>query len=106
MRLKLGAAFLAIYIIWGSTYLAIRFVIETIPPFFMAGTRWIIAGLILYALIRTRNTLAPTSLRWKHAFVIGGFLLLGGNGVAVGAAVGAAAGPQPARNASNMLASR
>ena len=83
MRLKLGAAFLAIYIIWGSTYLAIRFVVETIPPFFMAGTRWIIAGLILYALTRTRSTLAPTSLHWKHAFVIGGFLLLGGNGAVV-----------------------
>lgn len=79
MRLKLGAAFLAIYIIWGSTYLAIRFVVETIPPFFMAGTRWIIAGLILYALTRTRS-ISPTSMHWKHAFVIGGFLLLGGNG--------------------------
>lgn len=83
MRLKLGAAFLAIYIIWGSTYLAIRFVVETIPPFFMAGTRWIIAGLILYALTCTRSTPAPTSLHWKHAFVIGGFLLLGGNGAVV-----------------------
>ena len=83
MRLKLGAAFLAIYIIWGSTYLAIRFVVETIPPFFMAGTRWIIAGLILYALTRTRSALSPTSLHWKHAFVIGGFLLLGGNGAVV-----------------------
>jgi len=72
-----------IYIIWGSTYLAIRFVVETIPPFFMAGTRWIIAGLILYALTRTRSTPSPTSLNWKHAFVIGGFLLLGGNGAVV-----------------------
>lgn len=60
--------------------MAIRFVVETIPPFFMAGTRWIIAGLILYALTRTRSTLSPTSMHWKHAFVIGGFLLLGGNG--------------------------
>jgi len=83
LRLKLGAAFLVIYIIWGSTYLAIRFVVETIPPFFMAGTRWIIAGLILYALTRTRSTPSPTSLNWKHAFVIGGFLLLGGNGAVV-----------------------
>jgi len=83
LHLKLGAAFLAIYIIWGSTYLAIRFVVETIPPFFMAGTRWIIAGLILYALTRLGSALAPTSLRWKRAFVIGGFLLLGGNGAVV-----------------------
>ena len=49
----------------------------------MAGTRWIIAGLILYALTRTRSALSPTSLHWKHAFVIGGFLLLGGNGAVV-----------------------
>jgi len=49
----------------------------------MAGTRWIIAGLILYALTRTRSTPSPTSLNWKHAFVIGGFLLLGGNGAVV-----------------------
>ena len=83
MRLKLGVAFLAIYVIWGSTYLAIRFVVETIPPFFMAGTRFIIAGLILYALTRLRSALAPTSLQWKRAFVIGGFLLLGGNGAVV-----------------------
>jgi len=83
MRLKLGVAFLAIYVIWGSTYLAIRFVVETIPPFFMAGTRFIIAGLILYALTRLRNALAPTSLQWRRAFVIGGLLLLGGNGAVV-----------------------
>ena len=83
MRLKLGAAFLAIYIIWGSTYLAIRFVVETIPPFFMAGTRWVIAGLILYALARFGGALAPASLQWKRAFVIGGFMLVGGNGTVV-----------------------
>jgi len=76
-------AFLAIYVIWGSTYLAIRFVVETIPPFFMAGTRFIIAGLILYALTRLRGAQAPTSLHWREAFVVGGFLLLGGNGAVV-----------------------
>jgi drug/metabolite transporter (DMT)-like permease len=83
LRLKLGVAFLAVYVIWGSTYLAIRFVIETIPPFFMAGTRFIIAGLILYALTRLRGTPPPTSLHWRDAFVIGGLLLLGGNGAVV-----------------------
>jgi drug/metabolite transporter (DMT)-like permease len=83
LHLKLGAAFLAIYIIWGSTYLAIRFVVETIPPFFMAGTRWVIAGLILYALTRLGGALAPASLQWKRAFVIGGFMLVGGNGTVV-----------------------
>lgn len=83
LRLKLGMAFLAVYVIWGSTYLAIRFVIETIPPFFMAGTRFIIAGLMLYALTRVRGVPAPTSVHWREAFLIGGLLLLGGNGAVV-----------------------
>ena len=83
LQLKLGLAFLAIYGIWGSTYLAIRFVVETIPPFFMAGTRFIIAGLILYVLMRLRGAQAPTSLHWRDAFVVGAFLLLGGNGAVV-----------------------
>lgn len=76
-------AFLAIYIIWGSTYLAIRFVVETMPPFFMAGTRFIVAGLILYTIMRSRGAQAPTYIHWKDAFVVGGLLLLGGNGAVV-----------------------
>lgn len=83
LRLKIGLAFLPVYIIWGSTYLAIRFVVETIPPFFMAGTRFIIAGLILYFLTWMRGAPAPTSMHWRDAFVIGGLLLLGGNGAVV-----------------------
>lgn len=83
LRLKLGMAFLAVYFIWGSTYLAIRFVVETIPPFFMAGTRFIIAGLMLYTLTSVRGTSAPTSAHWRDAFVVGGLLLLGGNGAVV-----------------------
>lgn len=83
LRLKLGMAFLAVYFIWGSTYLAIRFVVETIPPFFMAGTRFIIAGLMLYTLTSVRGTTAPTSAHWRDAFVVGGLLLLGGNGAVV-----------------------
>ena len=83
LRLKLAMAFLAVYIIWGSTYLAIRFVVETIPPFFMAGTRFIIAGLMLYAVTLVRGAPAPTSVHWRDAFVIGGLLLLGGNGAVV-----------------------
>lgn len=83
LRLKLRMAFLAVYVIWGSTYLAIRFVVETIPPFFMAGTRFIIAGLMLYALTSVKGTPAPTSVHWRDAFVVGGLLLLGGNGAVV-----------------------
>lgn len=83
MNLKFGIAFLAIYVIWGSTYLAIRFAVETIPPFLMAGTRFIIAGVILYALIRSRGAQTPTFVHWRDAFVVGCLLLLGGNGAVV-----------------------
>jgi drug/metabolite transporter (DMT)-like permease len=83
LKLKLAIAFIAVYIIWGSTYLAIRFVLETIPPFFMAGTRFIVAGVILYALTFLQSSRRPTRKNWKEAFIVGGFLLLGGNGVVV-----------------------
>ncbi len=75
------AAFAAVYIIWGSTYLAIRFAVETVPPFLMAGTRFVIAGAILYAWMRMRGTPAPTRIQWRTAAIIGGLLLMGGNGV-------------------------
>ena len=76
----MAIAFLAVYTIWGSTYLAIRFVVDTIPPFFMAGTRFIIAGLTLFAFTQLRGAQGPTRIQWRDAFVVGGFLLLGGNG--------------------------
>lgn len=74
------AAFLAVYLIWGSTYLGIRFAIETLPPFLMAGTRFVVAGGILYAYARLRGTPAPDREGWRRAAVVGGLLLLGGNG--------------------------
>lgn len=78
--LKLIAAFAAVYIIWGSTYLAIHFAIQTIPPFLMAGVRFIIAGLFLLLLAVSRNKISITKQHWKSGFILGGFLLLGGNG--------------------------
>ncbi|MEO0559697.1 MAG: EamA family transporter [Bacteroidota bacterium] len=72
-------AFAALYLIWGSTYLGIRFAIETLPPFTMAGIRFLIAGVILYAWMRPRNP-APTWPHWRTATIVGAFLLLGGNG--------------------------
>lgn len=74
------AAFAAVYLIWGSTYLAIRFAIETLPPFLMAGVRFIIAGGVLYLFARARGLARPTARQWRSAAVIGGLLLLGGNG--------------------------
>src|SRR5437016_6890167 len=80
LRLRIALAFLSIYTIWGSTYLAIRFAIETFPPFLMAAIRFLIAGGVLYAWMRLRGAPRPTRANWKAATIIGGFLLLGGNG--------------------------
>ncbi len=79
-RGRVALAFAAVYIIWGSTYLAIRLAIETLPPFLMAGTRFLIAGTILYASLRGRGEPAPVRSDWKPALVIGGALLFIGNG--------------------------
>src|SRR5262245_37237497 len=80
-RLNLVAAFLAVYIIWGSTYLAIRFAVETMPPFLMAGARFFIAGTLLYIWARLRGAARPNAINWRSAAVVGGLLLLGGNGM-------------------------
>ncbi len=79
-RYRIAIAFLSIYTIWGSTYLAIRIAIETIPPFLMASIRFLISGGALYAWTRFRGASRPNRANWKAATVIGGLLLLGGNG--------------------------
>ena len=79
-RWQLVLAFASVYIIWGSTYLAIKFAIETIPPFFMAGARFLISGAILYGWARYRGAGRPSRIHWKSATVVGVLLLLGGNG--------------------------
>jgi drug/metabolite transporter (DMT)-like permease len=84
MRARLLAAFAAVYTIWGSTYLAIRFAVETLPPLLMAGVRFLLAGLILLVYARLRDrTAPPTRADWKTGLVGGGLLLLGGNGAVV-----------------------
>jgi drug/metabolite transporter (DMT)-like permease len=80
-KLKIWIALLTIYIVWGSTYLAIRFAVETIPPFFMAGTRFLLAGSILYIWRRSAGDPAPTRGQWLRASGVGLLLLLGGNGL-------------------------
>lgn len=79
-RWKIAAAFAAVYVIWGSTYLGIRFAIETIPPFLMAGTRFLIAGAMLYGWARMGGAPRPRRVHWRSAAIIGALLLLGGNG--------------------------
>ncbi|MBI3448749.1 MAG: EamA family transporter [Acidobacteria bacterium] len=79
-RLRLIAAFAAIYLIWGSTYLAIRVAIETIPPLLMAGCRLLSAGAILCAWARITGAARPSFRHWRAATVIGALLFLAGNG--------------------------
>ncbi|MEO8294828.1 MAG: EamA family transporter [Gemmatimonadota bacterium] len=82
-RWQLVLAFASVYIIWGSTYLAIRFAIATIPPLLMAGVRFLIAGIILYIWSRARGAPKPERIHWRSATIVGGLLLLGGNGAVV-----------------------
>jgi drug/metabolite transporter (DMT)-like permease len=82
-RANVIAAFAAVYIIWGSTYLAIRYAVTTIPPFLMGGSRFLIAGLLLYGVTRLRGAAAPTRAQWRAALVTGVLLLVGGNGAVI-----------------------
>jgi drug/metabolite transporter (DMT)-like permease len=77
---KVVLAFVAVYLIWGSTYLGIRLAIDSIPPLFMAGARFVLAGGVLYAVIRRSGAPRPTVVQWRDAAVLGALLLLVGNG--------------------------
>ncbi len=70
----------ALYIIWGSTYLGMRFALESFPPFLMAGLRFVIAGTLLYAFLRIRGAARPTRAQLIGSAIIGILLLAGGNG--------------------------
>jgi drug/metabolite transporter (DMT)-like permease len=82
-RGQIIAAFASIYLVWGSTYLAIMYAVETIPPFIMGGARFLISGTMLYAWARYKGGPTPTRLHWRNAVIAGAFLLLGGNGAVV-----------------------
>ena len=79
-KIRIIIAFAALYLIWGSTYLAILFAIRSIPPFLMAGTRFIFAGMILYAGARLTGARHSPRAEWRAAPIVGACLLLGGNG--------------------------
>ena len=74
------AAFAAVYVIWGSTYLGIRYAVESIPPFLMAGTRNLAAGVLLYSFARARGCPVPSRPEWRNAVIAGGLMLAVGNG--------------------------
>ncbi|MGF6286786.1 drug/metabolite transporter (DMT)-like permease [Pseudomonas sp. BT76 TE3572] len=91
--LPLIAAFFALYVIWGSTYLVIRIGVEYWPPLLLAGIRFVIAGTLMYAFLRWRGAPAPTWAQWKAAGIIGILLLACGNGgVSVAEHMGVASG--------------
>ena len=83
-RLALTTAFAIIYLIWGSTFLAILFAVQTIPPFLMAGARFLVAGSLVYAWSRLVNgAAAPNRAQWRGAAAVGALLMVGGNGLLV-----------------------
>ena len=93
-------ALLAVYLIWGSTYLAIRLTIEGgYPPLLMAGVRFVLAGAAMYAVLRARGVAAPTRVQWRHMAVLGLLLMGLGNGL-VTIAVGCSMGTWPPSSAS------
>jgi len=74
-------AFAAVYLVWGSTYLAIRVVVETLPPFLTAGVRFTVAGGLLFLFLLSRGFARPSPAQWRHAVVTGALLLVAGNGL-------------------------
>ncbi len=79
-RAKVLLAFAIVYLVWGSTYLGIRFAIDTIPPFIMAGVRFFIAGSVLYLWLRLRGAPKPTWTQWRSMGIVGLLLIGVGNG--------------------------
>jgi drug/metabolite transporter (DMT)-like permease len=79
-RRRVIIAFAALYLIWGSTFLGIRFAIETIPPFLMAGARFVLAGVIMYAIAWSQGITKSSWANWRTSLIIGACLLLAGNG--------------------------
>lgn len=79
-RPEVWLSLLAVYFIWGSTYLALRIALESFPPFMLVGTRFVIAGGLMLAWLRWRGEPMPTRKEWIHAGIVGILLLGVGNG--------------------------
>lgn len=80
-KLAVGLALTSVYLVWGSTYLAIAYGLEGYPPFLMGSLRFIAASLVFYAFLRWRGHAPPTRAQWKNAAVMGLFMMLLGNGL-------------------------
>ncbi len=79
-RARVAVCLAAVYLIWGSTYLAISHVVEALPALLSAAARYLAAGSVLYGFLRARGAPAPSRRQWIHAIPVGGFLFLVGNG--------------------------
>ena len=79
-KLTVIAAFAALYLVWGSTFLGILFAIRSIPPLLMAGARFFLAGLIMFGIARWQGAVTFSLAQWRTALIVGGCLLLFGNG--------------------------
>jgi drug/metabolite transporter (DMT)-like permease len=77
----LGAAFFAIYVVWGSTYLAIAVAVDTIPPLLMMGVRSVTAGAVLYGVARAAGAPAPDAAAWRNAVLVGVLFFVVGHGL-------------------------
>jgi drug/metabolite transporter (DMT)-like permease len=82
-RLLLIAAFAAVYLVWGSTYLAIRVTVETLPAFLSASVRFLIAGTLMFFVLKSRGFASPSKAQWRQAAITGSLMLVGGNGLVV-----------------------
>lgn len=76
-------AFAIVYVVWGSTYLAIRYAVETIPPFLLGGTRFLAAGALMAAWARWRGAAWPSPREWRSAAILGTLYVVLGNGLVV-----------------------
>lgn len=81
LRINIILGLLCLYVIWGSTYLAIRFGVETIPPFILAGFRFLIGGALFYIWAKINHAPNPENKHWLTAFIVGALLVVGGNGL-------------------------
>lgn len=79
-RISVLLALLAVWLIWGSNYLAIRVALESFPPFWMSGVRFLLAGGMLYLFLRSQGVPAPSLTQWVSAALAGTIILVGGNG--------------------------
>lgn len=79
-RFWIVVALLTVYIVWGTTYLGIRFALESFPPYLMMGIRFVIAGGALFLFLMARGAALPTLKQWRSAAIVGVLLLVGGMG--------------------------